>query len=659
MPEQDVKLPEIRIDAYKDPQFIIDQFENKTVTGKWMLVVKDGGLVISAKKAILNILFWGPVMKCGIIPTSRDVMDIKSITASSVSAIQSKFYFKILVHYAEQGYDMATLDHMAIVRLFAENINFLYNITCRYLNEYMPPMDILGLTYLCENPEVKKLIDTKIDSKVGTKIAEKMIKQQANELIEMLMQPGKLKHNNLLPYMAAKTLKNNQIPHALLKYGPRSDVDDSMCSHVINESSLSGLKSPADFAIESLSAKKCAFLNKTILKRSQYFNRKTRLAGASLPNIYPGSCGSTLTIPFLVKPEFAKNMVYRSIDVDGKVIQLTPTNIREYVGKTVNLLSIFGCKHTDGFCERCAGFRYYPEYNIGLHHFLPNDIHVGLLSVSQLMSRVTQKILSNKHLIATSSKTYNLPENTSQYMYIGDGDNAIYWSSSIAKRLKNLSIRVPSDSIGQITDLILDTLPAAETFSKIPYIDIMKDDEIVDTIYMKEDKGESFVPYLSDEMLEYIHEHFSDVKRIDNGVIIPMFEFNAKKPFMNYIVMNDDLISYVNRFKAFICKDISDYTSVSTCLSDFADIVYHKSELNLFYLEVILRALNSTSHSDYRIPQLTDINHTCFMRLDEKVTESSISMKLAQEQVYKYLQNPKSMLYKKPAGLFGPFFGLL
>lgn len=647
------------IKDYSQPDFVVQQFEQDNVKGLWVLVMKDGKLTINAKKAILNIIFWEPMIRYGIVPSSKDFIDIKAITASSVSDIQSKYYFKILVHLSRQGADMTKIDHMAIVRAFAENINFLYNITCRYLNEYMPPMDVLGLTLLCENPAVKKLIDTRIDDKVGTQIAEKMIKQQANELISLLLKPGELNDNHLLPYMAAKTLKTNQIPHALLKYGPRSDVDDSMCSHVINESSLSGLKSAADFAIESLSAKKCAFMNKTILKKSQYFNRKTRLAGASLPNIYPGWCGSTMTIPFFIKPEFAKNMTHRSIEEDGKIIQLTSANMSQYVGKTVNLLSIFGCKHTDGFCERCAGFRYYPEYNIGLHHFLPEDIHVGLLSVSQLMSRVTQKILSNKHLIATNSKTYTLPENTAQYMYIGGGDNSIYWLPSVAKRLKNISLRIPSDSMGPISDLILDVLPAEETYSKIPYIDIMKDGVIVDTIYMKEDKGETFVPYLSEEMLEYMHDKYSDIELIDNGYVVPMSDFNPKKPFMNYIVMNDDLISYVNRFKAFICKDISDYNSVSRCLSDFADIVYHKSELNLFYLEVILRALNCIDHSDYRIPQITDAEHTCFMRLDEKVTESSISMKLAQEQVYKYLQNPKSMLYKKPAGLFGPFFGLL
>ena len=644
-------------EQYSKPGFIESIFDRGLDRGYCDLQVADGHINVPVRMALLNIIFWVPLMQNGMIPSSKEFLKFKAITAGSISDIQSRYYFLILVSLNKNGVDMAKLKHMKIVREFAANVNWFYNLICRYMNAYMPFMDALGLARLCENPPIKKLIETKIDDKVGTQVAEKMIRAQTNELVGYLSKPG-LDSNILLPYMAAKTLKKNQIPHEILKYGPRSDVDDSMCRHIINESSFSGIKTAADFGIESLSAKKCAFLNKTVLKKSQYFNRKTRLAGTLLPNLYIGSCGSTMTIPFYIKPEFAKNMYYRSIEEDGKIVQLNKDNITQYVGKTVHLFSIFGCKHTDGFCERCAGFRYYPEHNIGLHHFLPEDIHVGLLSVSQLMSRVTQKILSNKHLIDTNSKTYTLPENTSAYMNIS-GDNAIFWNPGMSKKMKGYSLRIPSDSMGHISDLILDVLPAAETYSKIPYVDIMKDDTIVDTIYMKEDKGESFVPYLSEDMLEYMRDQYSNIEYRDNGYVVPMSDFNMKKPFMNFVVMNDDLISYVNRFKTFISKDIMNYNSVSRCLSDFADVVYHKSELNLFYLEVILRALNSVSPTDYHIPVITDPDNTSFIRLDEKVTEAAISLKLAQEQVYKYLQNPRSMLYEKPCGLFGPFFGLV
>jgi hypothetical protein len=86
--------------------------------------------------------------------------------------------------------------------------------------------------------------------------------------------------------------------------------------------------------------------------------------------------------------------------------------------------------------------------------------------------------------------------------------------------------------------------------------------------------------------------------------------------------------------------------------------VYHKSSLNLYYLEVMLRALNCTSKTDYRIPVLEDFDHTCFMGLDHKVTEDSVTMKLSQEQIPRYIRDPNVFLTPRNVGLFGPFYGM-
>ncbi len=650
----------LRYEDYSKPDFVETMLKTKQDHGDCDLVLGDGIVKMKIRLALLNILLWECLLKYGIEPTSKDVLNVKAFTSSSISSIQSKFYLKVLMKLSRQGVDMNTLNHMEIVMSFAQSINRLYNVICRYMNEYMPPMDAIGLAELCNNPAIKKLIDSKISDDVGTQVAEKIIKAQTKTLIDLISKPG-LDNNILLPYMKADTLKFNQIPHEMLKYGPRSDVDDRMCRHVINESSFSGIKSAADFAIESLSAKKCSFLNKTVLKMAQYTNRKTRLSGSLLPNIYPGWCGSTKTIPFYIEPEFASNMYMKSIMVDGQIVQLTKENISQYVGKTVDMLSIFCCNHTDGFCERCAGFRYYPDYNIGLHLFVPAGVHIGLMAISQLMSRVTQKILSNKHLIATSTKSYVLPPDTERYLSVGY-ESEIYWKnekgSPITRGLKKWAIRIPSDSTAQISDLILDKLPEPEAFSKISYIDILdieNDYKLVDTIYME---AGGFIPYLSADMLEYMRQTYDDITYQDNGYVVPMKGFSTKKPFMEYTIRNDDLVSYVDNFRAFIGTRVSEYTSVSRCLHDFAQLVYHKSSLNLFYLEVILRVLNCASKTDYHIPVIEDFEHTCFMRLDDKVTEASISLKLSQEHIFRYLKDPKSFLQPNYAGLFGPFYGL-
>ena len=637
-----------RYDDYANPSLVDEMFKRGMDNGQCQVVLTDKIIQSGTRVAMLNFILWECLTKYDIHPSSQEFLNYKSITTGSISKVHSRYYTIMLERRPD-------IQPMEFVDTIFSNINRFYNIICRYLNEYMPSIDALSLARLCANPEIKKLIDTKIDEKLGTKVAESIIKQQKNALIELISKKNALKDNCLYLYMLAETLKTNQIPQMLLKYGPRSDIDDTMRRHVINESSFSGLKSVADFATEYLSAKKSAHFNKSVVRRSQYFSRKVRLAVSSIKNLYPGSCGSEVTVPLYLKPEYADNVLERTIVVDGQDVRLSDANIGQYVGKVVNLRSVFGCRHTDGFCERCAGYRWYPEKGYGLLKFMPKDIHIGLICTVQLMSRVTQKILSNKHLIATNSKEYNLPEVTAKYLY-NDNDCNVFWNSAFSKNLKNCQIRIPADSIGLWSDLMLEALPSPETFSTIAYLDIVKDDVIVDSIYLEAD---GFVPFLSQYTLEYMRKQYDSIEYRDNGYIVDMKGFDVRKPFMNYVVMNDDMISYVNRVKSFLSAGVANETSVSKCITDFADVVYHKSALNLFYLEVVLRAFNIENEDNYRIPVINDIDHTKFAGLDYIISESTISMKLAHEHLNRFLSNPSTMLEPKRAGLFREFFGII
>ena len=146
-----------------------------------------------------------------------------------------------------------------------------------------------------------------------------------------------------------------------------------------------------------------------------------------------------------------------------------------------------------------------------------------------------------------------------------------------------------------------------------------------------------------------------------------MKSFDIKQPFLSYIVMNDDMMACITRIINFLGTSVSSYTSVSRCLSDFADIVFHKTEINLFYLEVILRDLNITAPDNYDIPVLADvensfdgsIEHTHFAKLDEMVSSSTISMKLAHEKMVDFLTNPTTFLHSRKPGLFKDFFGMV
>ena len=631
----------------------VKELLNSNVPDTYMYEHKDTGytnvvfadnveIQVPTRMLILNIIFWEPNMTFGMLPESSDFFNIKSITTDSISVIQTKLYKKALR-------TLTNVPYMQIVMRYLYNIDRLSNFIQRHMGIYMPSIDALGLARLMENPALKKLADYVFDDKLGTKVAEQQLKVMSKELIGHLKDPD-LPNNCLYPYMQAGTLKSNQIPQFLIAYGPRSDVDDTMKRHIVSQSSFSGLKTVEDFAIESLSAKKSIYFSRDVIRQSQYSGRKMRLACAEIQHIYPGSCGSQGWMPYTISEEVAENYIDRIIIGDkGERILLDKQNISKYIGNPVKLVSQFACRHTDGICEHCAGYG-----EDMLIKYMPPDIHIGLLSSSKVSSVVSQKILSAKHLVSTSSKLYTLPESAQKYLY--KVEDAIFWSPEAAKYFDNVKFRVPNDSINQISDLNLDTLPTAESYSKIPFIELVKDDEVVDRICLEADV---FIPYFSTQMLEHMHNHYRQLKVDDEYTTFTMSGFDVKQPFMKFVILNDDMITYTKRVYGFLGSRMINYTTVADCMRDFSTVVYQKSSINSFFIESVVRSHMIASDSDFRIPVVTDFNNVRFGNLADVISETSVSGKLAFENLKQYLTAPSTPLLLRKRGLFAPYFGLI
>ena len=627
----------------------------KNIPDEYMVSGKDHGykdvifvdnvmVRVPTRMLLLNILFWEPNMSFGLLPTSRYFFNIKSITADSIGSIQSVLYRKAI--HAKR---LRKIPYMKIVMKYLENVDRLSNFIQTHMGNYIPSIDALALARLIMNEPIKAMADYEFDDRLGTKVAELKLKAMSKELIERLKDPN-LPNNCLYPYMLAGTLKNNQVPQFLIAPGPRSDVDDTVKKHIISRPFFYGLKTPEDFAIESLAAKKSIYFSRDAIRQSQYSGRKMRLACAELKTIYPGSCGSPGWMPYVIPEEHADNYIDRMvIDDKGDRVVLDQQNISKFVGHPIKLISQFACRHTDGLCEHCAGYG-----EDMLIKYEPPEIHIGLLSSSKLSSVVSQKILSAKHLIATSSMIYNLPESAQKYLY--RVEDAIFWKTEIQKYVDKMSFRVPNDSINQLSDLNLDVLPSAETYSKIPFIDIIKDDEVIDKIYLEADV---FVPYFSAQMLEHLHNTYRSIKIDDDYTTFTLKGFDLTQPFMKFVVMNDDMITYTKRVYGFLGSRMINYTSVADCMRDFSMVVYQKSSLNSFFLETVIRSHLIASENDYRIPVVTDFNHVKFGNLADVISETSVAGKLAFENLKQYLTSPSTPLMLRKRGLFAPYFGMI
>ena len=119
----------------------------------------------------------------------------------------------------------------------------------------------------------------------------------------------------------------------------------------------------------------------------------------------------------------------------------------------------------------------------------------------------------------------------------------------------------------------------------------------------------------------------------------------------------DDMVSYANRINGFLKTELSNYTDLQEALQLVTQLIYAKLSVKIFYLLTILRGLLATDQHGHVIP-VTDIHQAHFVKLNDAIANTSLTMKLSYQGIPDLLNNPLTMLQPRAAGLYAPFYGL-
>lgn len=533
-------------------------------------------------------------------------------------------------------------------------INILYNVICIYLGAYQRSIDMFSICKSMAVPEIATAAKVDLEDEVNKRninAAEKKIADKTKTLLATLSDP-KLKDQNVFyPYVRLGVASPQQVPQVVMAAGTRTDVNDMMILSPITSSYIGGLKDIYEFAIDSLSAKKSLLYNASGLGDSQYANRKEQLMASTLWKIYPGDCGSDVTLDFEILPINHKHCVGKFISEKGKLVELTYSNLQNYLGKVVKLRSPITCRHTDGCCHACGGRM--------LDFLMPNTV-IGIASTIELMSPVGQLILSNKHVSRTTSMTYVLPHLMDDYLQVSR--NEVHLHVKAKKLAKKWMIAVPFHNVARISDLqYVEDEDAIndQHFSQITEISFVDGStgEFLTPIANMIDVNKS-IPYLSSEILGYIKRNPDMIKDLGDTLMISMEKFDVNKPLMRCIVANASMPRFSKQIRTLFSDDIKKYTSAVDVLRDFTNIVYSKVDPHLFHLEVIVRASMVTSGQDYRIPVVTDPRDVKFGALRYNIRQRSIGAQLAFERMKEYIEDPRTYTYPREMGPFDAFAGL-
>ena len=643
-----------------DPNFI--SAHAKDMKSDVLIKLDDGSTVqLPVVMAIFQGLLWPayttfniPITKNEIFWPDRKVdkdtgKAIYSFTSDTVKRCSDKIYNELILKYRIPNY----MDGVAQIWLI---INRFAMFADRHTREYQTSLDLLSLAKLYVQKPMKDICERTIDCTHGTKYAEKQFEQGGKELMAVLGKPGLLKDNVLMPFMLTKLLKRNQVPQCFFAYGTRSDIDDSMMKHAISASAFKGLNGVEDYAIESLSAKKAEYFNSAVIQDAQYFARRCRLASSTAPKLYKGSCGSDVTLTVEIPEKYKQHYIGKFVKVDDETrdllaqrewqpqhgedysVELTEKNINRFIGRPVQMWSPFGCRHTDGVCEHCAGYMHQR-----LEAYCPEDIHLGVFYATKVVSAVTQMILSAKHLIKTSSKEFNFAPQAAKY-FLKAGD-AIVWQPGTVKGIRNCSVRLESGAlIGSLNDLTRQTLPSGVSFSRVDKVGLLNSKgETIDVIQIGDG---TTTPFFSGYMMQYMREHYKSIVQDGDYIDIPMKDFDFTKAFLRYTAVNDDMVSYVKRVEKFLMSRIREYTSISQALKDFSELVYTKAGVSIFAIEIMLRCYLRDEKFE-GIPVLTDTNAPVrFAGMNDVISSASLTTKLAFQGLIEMFKDPQPTLHK-------------
>ena len=604
-------------------------------------VVFDNGEQVNnipVRKLIFHMIFWAVGRKWGVTITKDFIVDTTSLDSGTISKLGTKILDatrRIHPVYHDIAFD------------FNDAINNLNLLVIDHCQEYHKTLSIVDLVNIAMIPQIKAITDDKV-SDIGLPMveAERRIKANIGKLYTQLKKPHP--NNSLYDFINLRFVKDMQLAHIFYQIGFRTDIDDTIIRYPIQGNYLDGLKNSMEYCLEALSAKKAQFYSLDSIPNSEYFGRKQHILLSTIRYMYPGDCGTDITMPILITENMRDVVLYKNIVEGSQLISLSSWNIDKYIGKIVNFRTPMACRHTDGVCEACGGKL--------LASITPNT-HIGMFSAIQTTAVVTQVILSAKHVTSTSTVEYTLSPELAKTFHKEKG--SIYVKPQQAEKFKNISFVFSIEDAAQLlrlNDFNLSGSINEKSFGKCRDMVVLRGNSPVADQMSLESNGQA--PLFSKFLIRYIADNPGIYDLRDNMFILNMSKFDFKHPVFKLIIINDSMVKFVNNAAILLETNIRKYTSATQLVNDFTNLVYGQVKPNIVYLEVVLRAALISNKYDYRLPIVKDIDNVMFTSNLKANKSRSVGSLCAFERLTEEFSNPSAYLVPKSYAQFDEFLCL-
>ena len=489
---------------------------------------------------------------------------------------------------------------------------------------------------------------------------------KANRAIEIIKDSKKYigyEHGLTNSFKASEAINPRQYKEVRHNIGTKPNNEQGVYPYVINKSfSTGGVNDPLSYFIESSTARTAQILSKTNVGDSGDFARLLGLNNIdTLLNFDPNyECLTQNFIKFEVKTakhlSSIKDRYYRD-NPRGIEKVIDDENDKGLIGRTVYLRSPMTCScnsMTRHICHKCYGNLYYTNI----------DINVGKMAAEELSAKLTQKLLSAKHLLEVLIQ--KILWNEFFYTFFQVEVNAIKIHEDFtAAALKGYELIINPDDIILVDN---DNISGgtSDDDDDDSYI-ILEDDignysEYVDKFIIRSPQGEEFEIFSQDSDSMYISTELNQIIRRkaynkEDKIVVPMnvlFDDEDESIIMFYIKVNNnelsktmnDIINVINK------AGITSKKTKEEAIQDLVDLCIEGDvDVDAVHLEVLLsnqlvNPENILEKVNWNVPNAA----YRLITLNQALTNNpSIIISLLYQDIHKTLYSPLSFAKRGPS----------
>lgn len=458
----------------------------------------------------------------------------------------------------------------------------LYGSLSSDVNDHIISFNIIDLLDIQLNPKLMEAID--VVRKEQTKESVKA----CYDVLDDLIRNDKTYSDNPVTLAYISGLVNqNQVRQVLGPRGFVTDIDSRIFKHPIASSFTIGMQTVYEQSVESRSGVKSLYFSSKYIQQSEYLARELQLVTMVVRKIVMTDCGSKRHINWFVKESDLKNLVgSRYFDDDG-IERVITADDKHLVGKTIRKRSALTCQleNKEHVCSACFG---------DLSFNIPKHTNIGHMSSTVLSAKVSQNLLSTKHLIVSANVDVITLDKVASKFFTVKQSNGYGMRHEFMRRSNGIKLVIDSKECYGLKDIRSKESVGSvnpERVTRISTMEVIHGDDRYTVVVKRNNRYGVF----TSKMLMYIVEAGFEIDERGNYVI-DMSRWRSKSSFLDVPEIEYSFEVFASELREiFTDKKLNSNSTQITpegFLMTLFDKVNSRLSINVSLLEIIAYAFS-------------------------------------------------------------------